>query len=184
MGEACGGLGQGPGSCQGLAGAVVVPASPGAGRSLASWAAAGGGGSASPLPLLKTSAGQELNAGISWPSPLCLSRGPWDGELGVPAWILSGLVAPHPTRGSRCHLPPYRQFADSALTNSRTMTLREVPAWDLIGLQPCLQDVSPAPPKVQAPGQGQWAGGAHLWGTGLGVRPGGVLGGWQSPRAP
>lgn len=78
---------------------------------------------------------------------------PFQGSLGwgagVPAWILSGLVAPHPTRGSQCHPPPYQQFADSALTNSRTMTLREVPASDLIAPQLCCRMCPLLPPRCR-----------------------------------
>lgn len=69
-----------------------------------SWAAAGGGGSASPLPLLKTSAGQELNAGISWVSPLCLSRGPWAGERGSQHGSCPALLPPTPPVGASATL--------------------------------------------------------------------------------
>lgn len=57
--------------CQLLLGLEGVSCRPGCSRRT---------GSASPLPLLKTSAGQEPSTSVSRSSPLCLSTGPWDRD--------------------------------------------------------------------------------------------------------
>lgn len=135
------------------------------------------GGSASPLPLLKRSPGQEPSASVSRSSPPCLSTGLWDRDQGSQH---GSCPAPLPCSGSRCRPPSYQPLADAALTNNGTRTLPGVPASDPTAPWPCTSVAPLLPPKAPP---GRWAGGAQLrgaemgggqegcWGVGRGERP-------------